>query len=244
MKKVAIIGTVGVPAKYGGFETLVENLIGECCSEDVDYTVFCSGKVYPTRLKTYKNARLKYVPLYANGIQSILYDIWSLIRTIGWGYDVVLILGVSGCMFLPLYRLFFRKKIVVNIDGLEHKRDKWGKWARRFLLLSERIAVKYADDVVADNKVIQDYVTETYHKPSILIAYGGDHAVVPVNPLRQHEILERFGVEAKAYACTICRIEPENNCHLILEAFSKTDIPLVFIGNWNVGVYGLSLIHI
>ena len=97
MKKVAIIGTVGVPAKYGGFETLVENLIGECCSEDVDYTVFCSGKVYPTRLKTYKNARLKYVPLYANGIQSILYDIWSLIRTIGWGYDVVLILGVSGC---------------------------------------------------------------------------------------------------------------------------------------------------
>ena len=241
MKKVAIIGTVGVPAKYGGFETLVENLIGECCSEDVDYTVFCSGKVYPTRLKTYKNARLKYVPLYANGIQSILYDIWSLIRTIGWGYDVVLILGVSGCMFLPLYRLFFRKKIVVNIDGLEHKRDKWGKWARRFLLLSERIAVKYADDVVADNKVIQDYVTETYHKPSILIAYGGDHAVVPVNPLRQHEILERFGVEAKAYACTICRIEPENNCHLILEAFSKTDIPLVFIGNWNVGVYGREL---
>lgn len=56
MKKVAVIGTVGVPAKYGGFETLVENLIGECCSEDVDYTVFCSGKAYPTRLKTYKNA--------------------------------------------------------------------------------------------------------------------------------------------------------------------------------------------
>lgn len=54
MKKVAVIGTVGVPAKYGGFETLVENLIGECCSEDVDYTVFCSGKAYPTRLKTYK----------------------------------------------------------------------------------------------------------------------------------------------------------------------------------------------
>ena len=96
MKKVAVIGTVGVPAKYGGFETLVENLIGECCSEDVDYTVFCSGKAYPTRLKTYKNARLEYVPLHANGMQSIPYDIWSLIRTVGQGYDVVLILGVSG----------------------------------------------------------------------------------------------------------------------------------------------------
>lgn len=173
MKKVAVIGTVGVPAKYGGFETLVENLIGECCSEDVDYTVFCSGKAYPTRLKTYKNARLEYVPLHANGMQSIPYDIWSLIRTVGRGYDVVLILGVSGCLFLPLYRLLFRKRIVVNIDGLEHRRDKWGKWARKFLRLSERIAVKFADVVVADNKVIRDYVTETYRKPSVLIAYGG-----------------------------------------------------------------------
>ena len=117
MKKVAVIGTVGVPAKYGGFETLVENLIGECCSEDVDYTVFCSGKAYPTRLKAYKNARLEYVPLHANGMQSIPYDIWSLIRTVGRGYDVVLILGVSGCLFLPLYRLLFRKRIVVNIDA-------------------------------------------------------------------------------------------------------------------------------
>ena len=156
----------------------------------------------------------------------------------GRGYDVVLILGVSGCLFLPLYRLLFRKKIVVNIDGLEHKRDKWGKWARKFLRLSERIAVKYADVVIADNKVIQDYVSETYRKPSVLIAYGGDHAVVNVGSSRQHEILGRFGVEAKAYACTICRIEPENNCHLILEAFSKTDIPLVFIGNWNTSAYG------
>ena len=225
MKKVAVIGTVGVPAKYGGFETLVENLIGECCSEDVDYTVFCSGKAYPTRLKTYKNARLEYVPLHANGMQSIPYDIWSLIRTVGRGYDVVLILGVSGCLFLPLYRLLFRKRIVVNIDGLEHRRDKWGKWARKFLRLSERIAVKFADVVVADNKVIRDYVTETYRKPSVLIAYGGDHAVIPVDLPRQREILAFFGVGAKAYACTICRIEPENNCHLILEAFSKTNIP-------------------
>lgn len=241
MKKVAIIGTVGVPAKYGGFETLVENLIGEYCSADVEYIVFCSGKAYPSKLETYKNARLEYVPLRANGMQSIPYDIWSLIRTIGRGYDVVLILGVSGCLFLPLYRLFFRKRIVVNIDGLEHKRDKWGKWTRKFLLLSERIAVRYADVVIADNKVIRDYVTETYHKPSILIAYGGDHAVVPVAPSGQREILDCFGVGAKAYACTICRIEPENNCHLILEAFSKADIPLVFIGNWDISAYGREL---
>ena len=74
-----------------------------------------------------------------------------------------------------------------------------------------------------------------------MIAYGGNHAVIPVDLPRQREILASFGVGAKAYACTICRIEPENNCHLILEAFSKTDIPLVFIGNWNLSAYGREL---
>lgn len=242
MKKVAVVGTVGVPAKYGGFETLVENLIGEHCSAEIDYTVFCSSKAYPPpRLKRYKKARLKFVPLQANGMQSIFYDVWSLVRTIGRGYDVVLILGVSGCAFLPLFRLLFHKKVIVNIDGLEHKRDKWGKYARKFLRMSERIAVRYADVVIADNKAIQDYVTATYNKSSVMIAYGGDHALVPVTPVRKHEILERFGVAAKSFACTVCRIEPENNCHLILEAFSKTDIPLVFIGNWDKSAYGCKL---
>ena len=65
--------------------------------------------------------------------------------------------------------------------------------------------------------------------------------MIPVDLPRQREILASFGVGAKAYACTICRIEPENNCHLILEAFSKTDIPLVFIGNWNLSAYGREL---
>ena len=153
----------------------------------------------------------------------------------------MLILGVSGCLFLPLYRLLFRKRIVVNIDGLEHRRDKWGKWARKFLRLSERIAVKFADVVIADNKVIRDYVTETYRKPSVLIAYGGDHAVIPVDLSRQREILASFGVGAKAYACTICRIEPENNCHITLEAFAKSGDVLVFIGNWDKSAYGQEL---
>ena len=86
MKKVAIIGTQGVPANYGGFETLVENIIGENCSNDIQYTVFCSGKDMPTRIKEHKGAELKYVGLRANGVQSIPYDIISMMRSIR-GYD-------------------------------------------------------------------------------------------------------------------------------------------------------------
>ena len=71
MKRVAIVGIQGVPANYGGFETLVENIIGENCSEGIEYTVFCSSKDMPERIKEYKGARLKYIPLHANGMQSI-----------------------------------------------------------------------------------------------------------------------------------------------------------------------------
>ena len=117
MKEVAIIGTQGVPAKYGGFETLVENLLGINCPNNIHYTVFCSSSDYKNKIQTYKEATLKYIPLHANGYQSILYDIVSMIRCIG-KYDTLLILGVSGCIFLPILRLFYSKKIIVNIDGL------------------------------------------------------------------------------------------------------------------------------
>ena len=164
MKQVAIVGIQGVPAKYGGFETLVENIIGDNCCSEVRYTVFCSGKDYATRMKTYKGAQLKYIPLFhANGIQSTPYDILSMLKCLR-GYDAVVILGVSGCIFLPIFRLLYRKQLIVNIDGLEHRRAKWSKFARWFLRTSEAMAVRYADVVITDNKGIQDYVTDTYHK--------------------------------------------------------------------------------
>ena len=120
-RRVAIVGTQGVPANYGGFESLVENLID---SDNMEYTVFCSSKDMQSRMDTYKGAKLKYIPLKANGVQSIPYDILSLISAI-WGYDVVLILGVSGAIFLPIFRLFSRAKVVTNVDGLEHRRGVW-----------------------------------------------------------------------------------------------------------------------
>lgn len=240
MKKIAIIGTVGVPASYGGFETLVENMIGKNASEDVEYLVYCSGKSYKERLVSYKGAKLDYISLKANGFQSTPYDIISMIKTTN-KFDVALVLGVSGCIFLPIFRLWFKKKLIVNIDGLEHRRGKWGKFAKWFLLKSEAMAVKYADVIIADNKGIQDYVTETYHKDSVMIAYGGDHVEREVSGEKQQEVLRKYGVKSGDYAISVCRIEPENNCHVILEAFSKTNKNLIYIGNWERSEYGREL---
>ena len=240
MKNIAIIGTQGVPANYGGFESLVENIIGENKSSNVNYTVFCSSKDLPQHISEYKGAKLKYIPLSANGVQSIPYDMLSLLK-VPRETDVILVLGVSGSLILPFFKLFSKKKLVINIDGLEHRRDKWGKVARWYLKLSERMAVKYADVIIADNKGIQDYVKEEYGKESVLIAYGGDHVIINIEPDCEKDILTKFALTPDDYAITVCRIEPENNCHITLEAFSKTDKKLIFIGNWNRSEYGREL---
>ena len=238
--KVAIIGTVGVPANYGGFETLVEQLVRHKKSDDLQYAVYCSKKSYNDERWVYHGAKTEYIGLNANGMQSIPYDIVSLIKA-SRRSDVILVLGVSGCAFLPIFRLFSKKKLIINIDGLEHRRDKWNKWIRKFLKFSEKQAVKYGDIIVTDNKGITDYVTEEYGKPSELIAYGGDHVLTEVDQSLTEKVLREYGIEKDQYALGICRIEPENNVHVILEAFERAQKKIVFIGNWNKSEFGRNL---
>ena len=236
-KKVAVIGIVGLPAKYGGFETLIEYITREL-KTDFDFTIYCSSKSYSHKIKSYNNCRLHYINREANGISSIMYDIISMIHALKYA-DYLLILGVSGCIFLPLISLFSRKKIIVNIDGLEWKRHKWGKATKLFLKLSEKLAVKYSHTVIADNQVIKEYVARTYKKEAHLIPYGGDHCIVQS---LTKKTMKKYPFLNEKYAFKVCRIEPENNVHLILEAFSECTMSnLVIVGNWKNSPYGEKL---
>lgn len=241
MTKVAVIGTVGLPANYGGFETLVENLVCGQIDQQISYTVFCSSKRHSNKAKSYGGADLRYLPLDANGAQSIAYDMLSIFKSLRQ-YDVLLVLGTSGCLLLPLVKWLCKGKIIVNIDGLEHRRAKWGKWTKRFLKQSERIAVRFADIVVADNKAIADYVRQEYGASSQVIAYGGDHAVRSVVSDDMVSILSSWGLKARNYGFSVCRIEPENNVEMTLEAFSQMPSKtVVVVGNWNKSDYGQRL---
>ena len=238
LDRVAIIGTVGVPSKYGGFETLAENLVryGNELGRKIELTVYCSGKSYSERKPDYFGAKLIYLPISANGIQSVLYDVCSIISAIRRGNNRLLILGVSGCIVLPFLRRISDVEIIVNIDGLEWRRDKWNIFARMLLKFSEKLAVNYSDFVIADNEAIADYIKETYNKYVKVIEYGGDHSIA--NPPADIDDLNL----PETYALGLCRIEPENNVEMILQAFSKaTFCPLVFVGNWNNSNYGRSL---
>lgn len=239
LPKLGIIGTVGVPARYGGFETLTEYLIPNI-RHRFDMTVYCSGKVYKKeeRQEEWKGAKLHYIPLEANGIQSIFYDLWSILNAIR-SQDVLLILGVSGCLFLPFIKLFTKKKVIVNIDGLEWRRPKWNRYAKKFLLLSEKIACKYADEIVTDNRILKEYVNIRYGIEGNLIEYGADHVFSVKMNLAD---LEKYDFLDSEYAFKVARIEPENNLHVILETFAKLPyINLVIIGNWNNSKYGKDL---
>lgn len=236
-KNVAIVGTAGIPARYGGFETLAEHLT-RLLGSRFDFTVYCSSQKYPQKKDFYNKARLIYLPFGSNGKQSVIYDFISMLHALFYA-DVMLILGVSGCLLLPLIRLFFRGKTIVNIDGLEWRRDKWIGVAKLFLQISEKMAVNVSDVTIADHSIIQGYVRQYYRKKSELISYGADHVV-----FREfaEKTLKEYPFLRQPYALSVCRIEPENNIHIMIEAFNRPGlIPLVVVGNWDANKYALNL---
>lgn len=236
---LSIIGIVGLPGRYGGFETLADQLtqrFGHQCR----LQVFCTSRgCKDTPSETYMSARLNYVNWDANGWQSVPYDIVSLWRSAPVSRNL-LVLGVSGCLLLPLLRVLWPHTcIVTNIDGLEWKRRKWGRLARWVLRISEWSAVHFSHEVIADNVAIQEHVRQSYGREAKLIAYGGDHALAK----------ESVGTPPTrfingSYYLGLCRIEPENNVEEILHAFANaSDRNLVFVGNWAFSTYSRGLRH-
>jgi glycosyltransferase involved in cell wall biosynthesis len=237
--KVAIIGTVGLPAKYGGFETLADHLVTHL-SDKYDFTVYCSKKKYKKeeQLKSYKGAKLEYINLEANGIQSIPYDTISILKALRKN-DVLLVLGVAGAWILPFVKFFTNKKIIISIDGIEWKRDKWSLLAKLYLSWAEKIAVRYSHLDISDNESIQDYTALRYETLSRVIEYGADHTL-EVKP-NQNDF-EKYPFMHQDYAVKVCRIEPENNVHVVLEAFKRLPNSIfVVVGNWNNSEYGKNL---
>jgi glycosyltransferase involved in cell wall biosynthesis len=235
MKSIAILGTVGIPASYGGFETLAENLARFHRAEDLPcrLTVYCSSKSYPDKLETCLGSELRYINLSANGVSSIVYDVISLFSAAFRRHDAILLLGVSGAIALPMLRLCTNVRIVTNVDGMEWRRAKWSGLARCFLRLSEWLAVRFSHEVITDNKGIAEHIATTYGRSCHVVAYGGDHAI-----RAQPKPYEGKALPSQ-YVLAIGRIEAENNVGMILDAFARmSDMSLVFVGNWNYGTYG------
>lgn len=235
-KTIYIVGTNGLPVRYGGWDMLLHHFT-LTLSEDYDIYVYTSSFEAVKGIKTHNGAFVRLVPLKANGLQSVIYDFVTMLDASIRGADHILVLGVSGGIFFPFFKLF-RSSVILNPDGAEWKRSKFGGFVKLFLKASEQIGIKYADKVIADNKVICEDVLSEYGVRSTVIEYGGDHASSTV---LSKPTASRYSIEQNSYAFKVCRIVPENNIRMILDAFSKTDYRLLLIGNWSNSKFGIDI---
>jgi glycosyltransferase involved in cell wall biosynthesis len=235
MKRIAIIGTNGLPGRYGGWDQLMEHLT-KILVNKYDFIVYCSTYNAEKKNRTHNGAQLVFLPLKANGWQSVLYDILSSIHAIFYA-DTMLLLGGAGTVMFPLFKLF-GKEVIYHPDGIEWKRQKWSRQIQLYLKWLEKVGIRWANKIVSDNVEISDYIEKEYGKPSFLIEYGGDH-VSSVS--LSTNVQKLYNIEKGTYAFKVCRIEPENNLDLILDAFSNTEVRLIIVGNWTNSTYGLNL---
>lgn len=231
---IHIIGIVGVPSKYGGFETLVEYLLDSNKIVDHGVIVYCEEKICHAQNNFYKGARLIPISWKANGWQSVLYDLNALLIASRKGGSV-LILGTSATFIIPLLRLFFPKvEYIVNMAGLEWSRSKFNILGRLFLKFNEMVAAFSAHKFITDNQGLKDYIYSTYRKKSELIPYGGDQFLdikCDMNIFKEYPLPDIFDF-------AMARSQVDNNMEIILEAYSKNSLNLVFVSNWTSSDYG------
>lgn len=233
---IAFIGAVGVPNVYGGFEMFLE-ACGPSFAEHFDEVfITCDNNRYTDRAPIWMGVHRVFIPLRANGAQSIIHDLLAFFAVF-WRVRVIVVLGVSGGIFFPVFRLlcaFTGKRLIVNVDGIESRRQKFSIAKQRFLYWSDRLAQRFAHRVVIDNEALRPYLDPFVQPRAVLIAYPGDHVL---RGSRNHNALSK----GRQYL-TICRIEPENQCHLLLESFARASSgAYVFIGNWDASDYGRQL---
>ncbi len=234
---IHIVGIVGVPSKYGGFETLVDYLLESRKIQANGCKVYCEASVISKNGEKYKGAQLIPIKLRANGWQSILFDLCSIWLACREG-GKVLILGTSATFSIPIFRLLFPEVcFIVNMAGLEWSRDKWGFFTRIYLKFNEKVAAKHSHKFITDNEGLKAYIKEEYNKDSTMIPYGGDQFLDAVsNP----EIFEEYDLPEN-FDFAMARAQIDNNLEMILSAYAKSGLELVYVSNWKSSSFGIEM---
>jgi glycosyltransferase involved in cell wall biosynthesis len=223
-----MLGTRGVPAAYGGFETAIEEIGRRLVAEGHEVTVYCRGAEgkpathLGMRLVHLPAARKKALETLSHTFLSVVHLLFSRRR-----YDVAFVFNAANAVFLPVLRLR-RLPVAVHVDGLEWKRSKWGRWGRRYYRGAESLSVRWADALIADAQGIADYYTEEFGVATELIAYGA-----PILTSPAHDKLDAAGLGPQRYHLVVARFEPENHVLEIVHGYRRSDAswPLVVVGS-------------
>ena len=227
--KIGILGTRGIPARYGGFETLAEELSARLAARGNDVTVYTRTRYAEPGLSEWRGARVRVLPtIPTKYLDTVAHGFLSGIDAAFERFDSVLVCNAinAAASFLP--RLAGKTRVVLNVDGLERNRRKWSALGKLAYRVSERLSTIVPDAVVSDAQVIRDYYRDRYRFESHFIPYGAD-LPEPTGT----DALDRLGLSREGYVLYVSRLEPENNADAVVRAYRGVpgETPLVIVGD-------------
>ena len=235
--KIAMIGHKRIPSREGGVEVVVEELSTRLVKKGYQVDVYKKKKKNvqdknadkdKKKIKEYKGVHIITIPtINKKGIDALLYSFFASIRALFGKYDVLHYHAEGSCAMLWIPHLF-RKKIVVTIHGLDWQRSKWGGFATKYIKFGEKLAAKYADEIIVLSKGVQDYFKETYNRDTVFIPNGVNKPIIRNSSI----IKEKYGLEKDSYILFLARIVPEKGLHYLIDAYKQidTDKRLVIAG--------------
>lgn len=238
---IGIVGTRGIPAKYGGFETFAQEVSPLLVKHGFEITVYCDKSETNKSNQEYQGVRLRYQHTSKSKHPLLFYfdGIFLALKE----NEIVLVTGTGGSFFYFL-NFFFRKVLITNTDGLESRRAKWPTIIKAFIKISEILAIVFSDHLIADSKGISQYLLDNYPKLKknklATIEYGA-----PINTILIPDYLKTHQLEENNYFLVVCRLEPENNLQMIIDGYKLSDTckPLVIVGSLTGNSYVRSLLN-
>lgn len=233
--KIAMLGHKSIPSRQGGIEIVVEELAVRMAALGYQVTIYnrrghhVSGKEFDQKkLREYKGIRMKYVPtIDKKGLAAMSASFFAAVAAAFGKYDVVHFHAEGPCAMLWLPKLF-GKRCIATVHGLDHQRAKWGKFASTYIMLGEKCAVRFADEIIVLSEGVQKYFLDTYGRKTRFIPNGVNRPV-----LHEAEIIKnKFGLEKDTYILFLGRLVPEKGLRYLIQAFKqvKTDKKLVIAG--------------
>lgn len=225
---IAVLGTRGIPANYGGFETFAEELSVRLVKRRHRVTVYGRSHYVSPGTQEFQGVKIVRLPaIRSKHLDTVSHTAASVLHTLVAPHDVLLICNAANAFLSWIPRLRFQK-VVLNVDGIERKRRKWGPAGKLFYRLGEHFSGWFPHAVVTDAQTIQEYYRNKHRLETVFIPYGS-----PARSLASRGTLDRLGLEPGKYLLYVSRLEPENNADLVLRAYLEADIqtPLVLVGD-------------
>ncbi|MCZ6508287.1 MAG: DUF1972 domain-containing protein [Acidobacteria bacterium] len=225
--RIALLGGRGVPASYGGYETLTDELGRRLVERGFEVTVYCRSHYTDRRLTQHRGMHLVVLPtVKSKYLDTPLHTLLSVLHAASQPFDAALVVNSANAMFVPLLQAN-GIPTALNVDGIEKRRAKWDWPGRLVFALSERLATVVPDVLVTDARVIAEHYRRKYGVDSEMIPYGVDPTTQPPGAT-----LEELGLEPGRYFLYVSRFEPENNPHRVAEAYRQVggELPLVMVG--------------